>query len=249
MNVVASYKTDVGTFRKENQDSLIFLKNKTGQVLAVVCDGLGGHSFGDIASSMAVTMLKNFFHKTDWRRLRTDEQVNNWLRTSVDSIQQAMSEYSTTHEEASDMGTTMVITLFTNHKAYLVNIGDSRAYLFNDKGLKQLTSDHNILNLYLKNNPEKLVEMDVNKTYWKALTSALGPIKNLTIDIFNLSIETPSYFLLTSDGVHDFLDEWEISHILEKNNSLKTKVKMLIKQALNNVSTDNLTAVLLLVKD
>lgn len=249
MNVMASYKTDVGTFRKENQDSLIFLKNKTGQVLAVVCDGLGGHSCGDIASSMAVSMLKNFFHKTDWKKLKTDEQIYDWLRTSVNSIQDAMNEYILSHEEANDMGTTMVITLISNHKVYLVNIGDSRAYLFNDKGLKQLTSDHNILNLYLKNNPEKLVEMDVNKTYWKALTSALGPIKNLTVDIFNLPITTPSYFLLTSDGVHDFLEEWEISNILERNSSLKSKVKMLIKQALNNVSTDNLSAILLLVKD
>jgi len=132
-----------------------------------------------------------------------------------------MNEYSVIHEEANDMGTTMVIALITNYKAYLVNIGDSRAYLFNNKGLRQLTSDHNILNLYLKNNPEKLVEMDFTKTYWKALTSALGPVKSLKVDIFNLPITTPSYFLLTSDGVHDFLEAEEISHILEKNSSLK----------------------------
>lgn len=249
MNIVASYKTDIGTFRKENQDSLVFLKNKTGQALAVVCDGLGGHNCGDIASSMAVAMLKNFFHQAEWKKLKTDDQVYEWLQVSIETIQQEMNEYSITHEEANDMGTTMVITLIANHKAYLVNIGDSRAYLFNEKGLKQLTSDHNILNLYLKQNPEKLADMDVNKTYWKALTSALGPVKNLTVDIFDLSITTPSYFLLTSDGVHDFLEEWEISHILEKNSSLKSKVKMLIKQALNNVSTDNLTAMLLLVKE
>jgi len=64
MNIIASYKTDTGTFRKNNQDSLLFLKNKTGQVLAVVCDGLGGHSCGDIASSMAVSLLKEFFNET-----------------------------------------------------------------------------------------------------------------------------------------------------------------------------------------
>lgn len=249
MNIIASYKSDIGTFRRENQDSFVFLKNKTGQALAVVCDGLGGHNCGDIASAMAVSMLKHFFHQTEWKKLKTDEQIHDWLRTSVETIQQEMNEYSVSHEEANDMGTTMVITLIANQKAYLVNIGDSRAYLFNEKGLQQLTSDHNILNLYLKNNPEKLADMDVNKTYWKALTSALGPVKNLTVDIFDLSITTPSYFLLTSDGVHDFLEEWEISHILEKNSSLKAKVKMLIKQALNNVSTDNLTAMLVLVKD
>ncbi|MDQ7982748.1 MAG: protein phosphatase 2C domain-containing protein [Spiroplasma sp.] len=249
MNIIASFKTDVGTFRKDNQDALIFLKNKTGQVLAVVCDGLGGHSCGDIASSMAVSMLKDFFYQTKWSRLENDEQVYQWLNDSVMKIQAAMNQYSLNHEEANDMGTTMVITLITNRKAYLVNIGDSRVYLFNNQGLKQLTSDHNILNLYLKNNQKQLVDVDVNQTYWKALTSALGPIKNLTIDIFDLSFETPSYFLLTSDGVHDFLEESEISHILEKNSTLKSKVKMLIKQAINNVSTDNLSAVLMLIKD
>lgn len=249
MNIIASCKTDIGTFRKDNQDALLFLKNKTGQVLAVVCDGLGGHSCGDIASSMAVSLLKDFFNETKWSRLESDEQVYQWLNSSILKIQSAMNQYSLNNEEASDMGTTMVITLIANRKAYLVNIGDSRAYLFNNQGLKQLTSDHNILNLYLKNNPKQLIDIDVNQTYWKALTSALGPIKNLTIDIFDLSFETPSYFLLTSDGVHDFLEESEIAHILEKNSSLKAKVKMLIKQAVNNVSTDNLSAVLILVKD
>jgi len=76
-----------------------------------------------------------------------------------------MNQYSLNNEEANDMGTTMVITLITNRKAYLVNIGDSRIYLFNNQGLKQLTSDHNILNLYLKNNPKQVADVDVNQTY------------------------------------------------------------------------------------
>lgn len=249
MNVIASYKSDIGTFRKENQDSFIFLKNKTGQVLAVICDGLGGHKCGNIASSMAVSILQNSFNKAEWKKINTDQQVETWLKTNIENIQQAMYEYSSVHEEANDMGTTMVVTLISLCKAYVVNIGDSRVYLFNDNGLKQLTSDHNILNLYLKDNPKKISEIDVSKTYWKSLTSALGPTKSLTIDIFNLAITTPSYFLLTSDGVHDFLEKWEISHILKKNSNLKSKVKMLIKQALNNISTDNLTAMLILVKD
>lgn len=249
MEVTASFKSDVGTFRKQNEDAHIFIQNKTGQSLAVVCDGLGGHSCGEVASNMAVKMFKEFFQHANWKKLTTDNEVYQWLKNCVAKIQNEMNEYIINHEEASDMGTTMVVTLIANNKAYLVNIGDSRIYLFNNQGLKQLTRDHNVLNLYLKEHPNKIEEMDVNKTYWKALTSALGPIKNLKVDIFDLHIVPPSYFLLTSDGVHDFLEEWEISDILEKHTSLKHKVKMLIQQAVTNVSTDNLTALLLHIND
>ena len=77
MNVLASYKTDVGIFRNENQDAFLFLKNKTGQFLAVVCDGLGGHNCGNIASTMAVSILKNFFDSAEWKKIKTDQQVEN----------------------------------------------------------------------------------------------------------------------------------------------------------------------------
>ncbi len=181
---------------------------------------------------MAVSMLKKIFETTDFTKLKHDKQIHACL----------------SNEQALDMGTTMVIILITNNKAYLVNIGDSRIYQYSEQGLKQLTVDHNILNLYLQKNTTKESSVDLNHTYWKALTSALGPRKPLKTDIFHLPLIIPSYFLLTSDGVHDFLEEYEIVNILEKNGNINNKVKLLIKQALLNVSTDNVTALLMEIK-
>lgn len=248
MKINASYKTDVGNYRTNNQDAVLYLTNNTGQVIGVVCDGLGGHKCGEVASNMAVSMLKKFFETTDFTKLKHDKQIHAWLQEKIDIIQIEMNNFSLSNEQALDMGTTMVIILITNNKAYLVNIGDSRIYQYSEQGLKQLTVDHNILNLYLQKNTTKESSVDLNHTYWKALTSALGPRKPLKTDIFHLPLIIPSYFLLTSDGVHDFLEEYEIVNILEKNGNINNKVKLLIKQALLNVSTDNVTALLMEIK-
>ncbi|WP_375318361.1 PP2C family protein-serine/threonine phosphatase [Spiroplasma endosymbiont of Virgichneumon dumeticola] len=246
MKIIASYKTDIGNYRKNNQDAALYIENKTGQSLAAVCDGLGGHKCGEIASNMAIKMLKNVFQTTDFNKLKHDMQIHAWLQVQIDTIHEAMYDYSLSNHEAMDMGTTMVIVLIANNKAYLVNIGDSRIYLFNENGLKQLTVDHNVLNLYLKTQQEEQQELvDLNQTYWKALTSALGPSKTLKTDIFHLPIFTNTYFLLTSDGAHDFLENHEITSILMKKVSPNIKVKLLIKQALNNASTDNVTVLLI----
>lgn len=248
MKINASYKTDVGNYRTNNQDAVLYLTNNTGQVIGAVCDGLGGHKCGEVASNMAIMMLKNFFQVTDFTKLKHDKQIHAWLQEKIDAIQSEMNNFSLTNEQAIDMGTTMVITLIANNKVYLVNIGDSRIYQYSKQGLRQLTVDHNILNLYLQKNVTKQVTVDLNHTYWKALTSALGPSKPLKTDIFHLPLVVPSYFLLTSDGVHDFLDEEEIVSILEKNGNINSKVKLLIKQALLNISTDNVTALLIEIK-
>lgn len=248
MKISASYKTDVGNYRTTNQDAVLYLTNNTGQVIGAVCDGLGGHKCGEVASNMAITMLKKFFQITDFTKLTHDKQIHTWLQEKIDAIQGEMNNFSLTNEQAIDMGTTMVVTLISNNKVYLVNIGDSRIYQYSKQGLKQLTVDHNILNLYLQKNLTKEVSVDLNHTYWKALTSALGPSKPLKTDIFHLPLIVPSYFLLTSDGVHDFLEEEEIVTILEKNGNINNKVKLLIKQALLNVSTDNVTALLIEIK-
>ena len=245
MEIKVSYKTAVGNYRKVNQDAVLYLKNNTGQIMAVVCDGLGGHKCGEIASNMTIKMLQHFFETTDFTKLKHDKQVHIWLEEKINHIQSEMSNYSLINMQAADMGTTLVLLLITNNKAYLVNIGDSRIYQYGNHQLKQLTIDHNVLNLYLQKNKGPITESLLNHTYWKALTSALGPVKPLKIDIFNLAIIVPSYFLLTSDGVHDFLENDEIITILTKHTSLNNKVKLLIKQALFNVSTDNVTALLL----
>lgn len=248
MKISASYKTDVGNYRTNNQDAVLYLTNNTGQVMAVVCDGLGGHKCGEIASHITVTMLKEFFQITDFTKLKHDKQINAWLQESIDTIRNEMNNFSLNNEQAVDMGTTLVITLIANNKAYLVNIGDSRIYQYSNQKLKQLTVDHNILNLYLQKKTSNQLTIDLDHTYWKALTSALGPSKPLKIDIFHLPLLIPSYFLLTSDGVHDFLEEYEIINILEKKGNINNKVKLLIKQALLNVSTDNVTVLLMEIK-
>ncbi len=119
-------------------------------------------------------------------------------------VQESMVNYVKEYPQLTDMGTTVSLILITNNKAYLLNINDSRIYEYYQQNFQQLTTDHNVLNM-LHNNK---TNANIEKTLWKALTSALGPNKKLQIDIFLVSNIKGITFMLTTDGLHDYLEEY-----------------------------------------
>ncbi|WP_375315344.1 protein phosphatase 2C domain-containing protein [Spiroplasma endosymbiont of Tipula paludosa] len=243
MKVSFHFNSDIGQFRANNQDAVQFVKNEYGQYFGIVCDGLGGHNGGETASWMAVNLYVSLFVKTDFSNFG-DYEINNWLRQATIFVQESMVNYVKEYPQLTDMGTTVSLILITNNKAYLLNIGDSRIYEFYQQNFQQLTTDHNVLNM-LHNNK---TNANIEKTLWKALTSALGPNKKLQIDTFLVSNIKGITFMLTTDGLHDYLENYEMIDILQSNNKLSQKAKSLVDLALDNVSTDNLTILIVEIK-
>lgn len=247
MRVKYGYKTDIGEYRKNNQDYLGFDQNPSGQYLAIICDGMGGHKYGEVASKMAVENLIKHFNRTDFSKY-SDKQVNFWFRNTIIKIQEKMFKYAQDNPETMDMGTTMVACLIANDKVFVLNIGDSRLYKLHYDELYQITSDQNIWNdknyrSLQENQLKAKYAKTYSNTFWKVLTSALGPNKTLKIDTYVIQ-NTDGTYILTTDGVHDYVDEYDFIEILESKNKLNEKAKMLINRALNNMSTDNLTALI-----
>lgn len=240
IQIKSHFISDIGQFRSNNQDAVQFIKNSYGQYCGIVCDGLGGHNGGEKASWMAVEGYINWFQQTDFADF-ADAEINQWLRQKTLQVQEEMITYVETAPHFLDMGTTVSLILIINQNAYLLNIGDSRIYEFYQGKLQQLTVDHNVLNMI--NN--KVPDANIEKTMWKALTSALGPKKKLQIDTFLIKNIKNSTFLLTSDGVHDYLEEYEIVDVMQTDTKLVQKCKNLVSLALDNVSTDNLTILMI----
>lgn len=244
--------TDIGNYRKSNQDYLGYAKNKSGNFFAVVCDGMGGHAHGEIASKMAVTIFLKIFKKTNFSNL-TDSEINRWLRDSIQQILTKMQEFGQTNYEALDMGTTLTSILFANDKVFVLNIGDSRTYKFSKGKLYQITKDQNLWNSTPSVERERIRKLGIyggrlnELTYWKILTSGLGPKKTLKIDTFLIKNAEGTYFLST-DGVHDYFDEEGVIEILESKQNLKKKSKKIIELAKGNLSTDNLSILMIEVK-
>lgn len=247
MIVDFGFKSDIGSFRNNNQDAVNFIHNEFGQYFGIVCDGLGGHSGGKTASEVAVKNYCYYFQKTNFTYFN-DYQVDQWFRDTTYKIQDKMAALASENAELSDMGTTVSAILIMNTKAYIINIGDSRVYQYNQGKYQQITKDHNVRNMVQDRveNTEQLLN-NAGHTFWKALTSALGPNKQLRIDVFVVSNIVDLTFILTSDGVHEFLEDYDVIDILKSSNNLASKARMMVNMAIDNVSTDNLTVLIITI--
>jgi len=246
--------SDKGNFRKNNQDFIAYKENKFGQFFAVVCDGMGGHASGEIASKIACENILNLFENEDFSKFGKNK-IDKWFRLAILASKKKMEEYAFMHPDSLDMGTTLTALLITEIGAFVVNVGDSRTYKIVDDQLKQITIDQNLLNedfsvkeeMKLKKKSASL-GINLNEiTYWKILVSALGPTKNLKIDTFYLKNPKGKY-LLTTDGVHDYIDIEESYQILTKKEKSKNQAKALVEIAKMNLSKDNLSLIIVEVE-
>lgn len=245
MKITFSYKTDIGNYRKNNEDNVLVLKSETGEVIAAVCDGLGGHECGEIASKIAIDTIEFNFKNAQWSFFKNEEEINYWLKKLIDKIVFNMQRYVTATKIGDNMGTTLVLLLIKDNQGYIMNIGDSRAYVFKNNSLTQITVDHNILNQLIKDKKDT----NFDNKYLSILTSAISPYKKIKSDIFKVLIKPKNYFLLTSDGVHNYLESKEIIKILKQKKDLDFKIDNLFAEALNNNSNDNLTSILIKVEN
>ncbi|WP_444704962.1 PP2C family protein-serine/threonine phosphatase [Mycoplasma sp. 332] len=243
-------KTDKGKYRNENQDcaSISFLNNWT---LAILCDGMGGHFGGALCSQKTVELLVSYFQESfnDNIQFNDRKNINKWFNTTLSYIKKSLKDIVNSKNIVNyqDMGTTLTAALVfnLNKQTYVFNIGDSRTYAYNGL-LHQITIDQNVLHELAE---IKKIDMDIVKLLPDAnkLVSCLGPNKNMKCDSFLLkSSEEIKYILLTSDGIHDFVDKPTIEQILlDKKLNLDKKAQKLIDIAKKNQSRDNLTALIL----
>lgn len=239
-----------GNFRKENQDRVdVFQKNNS--LFAILCDGMGGHFGGDLAATLVV----NFFKKSyeDYQNI-SPKNCQRWFFDTVESIKKEMRILANNDQKKMDMGTTATAVLvFKNEKTVVIfNVGDSRTYVFtkNDQ-LKQITRDHNLYNKLISEGIDK--KTAEKNLFSHSLTSSIGPIKSTTIEITELkdrSFEKISKIILTSDGVHSFLENEDLVDIL-KNKIITTTeaVEKIIKTSQLNNSNDNMSAILIKLKE
>ncbi|MCC3161013.1 MAG: protein phosphatase 2C domain-containing protein [Mollicutes bacterium PWAP] len=240
--------TDKGIVRSENQDFAGF-SVKNNIVLAVLCDGMGGHYGGSIASKIAVKYIIQYFEQQfkitneSIDRLKQDK-ITKWFQKVIDKIKKHMRKEAKNELKLEDMGTTLTALLSFNDVFYTINIGDSRVYVLSNT-LQQLTTDHSLRNHYIRTkgwSPED-AETIVSAA---ALTSSLGPNKSTTMEIHKYKAgKGIKKFLLTSDGIHDYIPKQVIEMTLMKNKKLKIIGNELIQRAINGKSSDNLTAIVM----
>lgn len=239
------YLTDVGKVRDHNEDNVVIIKNNNNETLMAVADGMGGHSAGEVASSLAIDYLVNSFNDS----FNNFDKVKavNWLREKVVRINELIFDYVDKHPESKGMGTTLVISLITNDYILFGNIGDSSGFVLKDKALHKVTHDHTLVNLLMK--AGKLTEEEAKDHPKKnVLMKALGANNPIDIDIFDCDTDITS-ILLCSDGLTNMLDNSQIEEVLNDELEIEDKVIKLIRKSNNRGGTDNISIAYLDLKE
>jgi|GEM_PF-704797 len=234
-----SLLTDVGRKRAKNEDSIGEAKTINGHVF-VVCDGMGGHVGGQIASSLGVKSILDFFERELYQNIYV--AINNAIQFANEQI------YYKSVEDPSlqGMGTTLVLLIIRDTDVYLAHVGDSRIYVMSGGKLSQLTIDHSLV--------QKLVEKGIieaseaeSHPRKNEILRAMGTTQTVEPEI----MEEPYHpskgdiFLLCSDGLSGMISYKVISEILSNSNALNEKTAKLISMANDAGGTDNISVELI----
>ena len=233
------YLTDAGKVRDHNEDSVIIVKNSDNEYLMAIADGMGGHSAGEVASSIAIGYLGKHFKETFFHLNKIS--AINWIRDSVDTINTLIFQHEKTHPESKGIGTTLVLAVYTKDYLLFGNVGDSSGFVLKDDELRKVTYDHTLVNL-LVSAGELTKEEASTHPKKNVLMKALGAALNVDVDIFECDMDMNiREVLLCSDGLTNMLEREQIEKVLLSEGSVEEKVEKLIKKANNRGGTDNIS--------
>ncbi len=240
--------TNIGRKREHNEDS-IFLP--TEMRLAIVADGMGGHSSGDVASRLAVDLVVEHFRDTNNQQVLTwPYKVDRDHRTHVNRMITAVMlanleiwERSQREPRLKGMGTTCVAMYFLDDMVIIGHVGDSRCYRMRNHELTQVTEDHSLLNDNIK---MKRVTAEEAESWPQknVIVRALGMKESVQVDILTEVPRVGDVYLLCSDGLTGMLTDAQVSHIIESERDLDRAVEKLIDAANEEGGHDNISAVM-----
>lgn len=240
-----SYLTDSGKVRDHNEDSVIVLRNSSGEVLLAVADGMGGHRGGEIASSIAISHIGKRFSEIS--SLGNKEDAINWIKDVVSEANVQIYKYTNDFPESAGMGTTLVLAVLTSQFLLFGNIGDSSGYVFKNEKIHKITTDHTLVNLLVKSG--ELTEEEAKDHPRKnVLMRALGATTKVEMDIFDVERDIEGV-MLCSDGLTNMLDDEQISRVLCEKTSVEEKLTKLIIKSNNRGGTDNISVAYLSLRD
>lgn len=239
-------RTDMGKVRENNEDKFDFFEPEEEATLArrgsvyLVCDGMGGHEAGQIASELACkTFLYTYYHSTG-----TPQEAAHYAAYNANEIIYRMGESIPSRR---GMGTTLTALIVCQSEAIITHVGDSRCYLLRDDTFRQITQDHTLVNQWVQQgllSPEGAR----HHPYAHMLTQALGVQETVEPDIETLPLQENDLFLLCTDGLTEHLSEEEIAEVL-RSQAPANAAWTLVDRALAQGGTDNVTVALIQVKE
>ena len=234
-------RTDVGRQRHHNEDNVAYIVPKDALLhakkgaLLIVADGMGGHAAGEVASEMAVSTVSTLYYQD------TDSDVAASLLRSIKYTNTLIYQRAKQQAEHNGMGTTCVTAVLLDNRAYVANVGDSRAYLVRRGWVRQISQDHSWVAEQVRAGAMSEAEARTHQMR-NMITRSLGSLPEVEVDIFIEQMQTGDTLVLCSDGLSGMISDNEIGQIVEQYTPQEC-VHHLIEQANAHGGADNITAI------
>ncbi len=250
--------TDVGKTRDHNEDNYLVDRKLS---LYVVCDGMGGHAAGEVASAIAVRtfheevkreagMIADYMAGKSGAERVSKRDVINMLEFAVNRASGRVHAEALKDASKRGMGTTLVSVLLAGNQAFVTYVGDSRAYLLRGDTMTQVTEDHNVFNELIKRKkiPREKVEKLAPKN---AVTRAVGVYEHCEPDTLVIDVVAGDRFMLCTDGLSQYFEGDKIAELgnLVGVRDAEAAVRLLIDAANERGGGDNITSIIVTVGD
>ena len=244
------FASNVGKVRPVDEDSLLAMEVQTAylseprtRLLLMVADGMGGHRRGDVASRTAVRAVA----RTILPLLTTPEDIpqgtyDRELRAAVDQANKAIFAEAARNPECAGMGTTLSLGIVDGRDLYVANVGDSRAYIINEREIFQVTRDHSLVQ-EMVDRGELSPEEARHHPRKNVITMALGVYEEVTPDIGCLTTEPGDMVLVCCDGLINHVEDEDIQRVVMGASDPQTACEILVALANKGGGTDNISVI------
>ena len=236
--------TDVGRRRSHNEDTMTYVIPEDSEVMAnkgslfVVADGMGGHAAGEVASELAVNIVRHVYYQNDQQ---DDVDAPTALVRALKSANTMIHQQAIENTSYSGMGTTCVAAVLRGATAYIANVGDSRAYIVHAGQVRQITLDHSWVAEQAR--AGILTEEQVHRHALRnVITRVVGRYAEVQVDLFTEQLAEGDSLVLCSDGLSGLVSEDEILRIVEQFVPQES-VQQLVECANAHGGSDNITAI------
>ena len=234
---MVSMLTDKGIVRNHNEDYCLYYESDDYNIY-VVCDGMGGHKAGEIASELTSKGVIKYINE-NFSEEDSEEVLKNAIRKANCDVYNMAAE----NESLSGMGTTITACLELNDRVIVANVGDSSSYAINNERIKKITKDHSLV--------QELVDMGtiteeqaITHPKKNIITRAIGTHRHVDVDIFIVEKDVYNLFMLCTDGLTNEVNIDSIYEILSKEKNLEIACDKLVDKARENGGRDNIAVLL-----
>jgi protein phosphatase len=246
------FLSDLGRNRSNNEDAILAMESLTAfgsksnsAILSAVADGVGGSQKGEVASKLTLTTLAAHVSPS-----LVDSEGKDRMKTltaAVEAANEQVVKYGMAHRESEGLASTLVVSLIEGNAAYIANVGDSRAYLVNRGGIKQLTKDHSQVQ-ELVDAGKLTSDQSRHSVGRNVITRAIGASTNVQVDTYSVSLSPGDRLLMCTDGLWEPVEDAEIHKLVMQSTDPQAACESLVALANERGGKDNLSVIIVELK-